>query len=92
MRSVDKKFPAVASEVGDLDGQEQDAAICWNKYVAPALLRLYENRADEIGDDSGLTDNIQHLAWEQFCGTHDDESWDELGRRVAAFVATGRGN
>lgn len=86
MSTVTNKFRATADEMGDWDGQEQEAAACWNKYVAPALLSLHESRADETGDDEGITDSVQSLAWEKFCGTDDDESWDELGRRVAAFV------
>ena len=86
MSTVTNKFRATANEMGIWDGQEQEAADCWNKYVAPALMSLHERRADETGDDDGITGSIQSLAWDKFCDTDDEESWDELGRRVAAFV------
>lgn len=86
MSTAENKFRTTVDEMGDWDGQEQEAANCWNKYIAPALLSLYERRAGNDGDDDGITESVQSLAWEEFCSTSDDESWEELGNRVAQFV------
>lgn len=80
---------ATIDSCGQWNGQEQEAVECWNRYVAPALLGLYARRADETGDDGGITDSVQSLAWERFCDSNEEESWDELGLRVQSFVNSG---
>lgn len=44
------------------------------------------DRADDPIAETGRAEQIQSLAWDRFCETHDQESWEALGRRVAAFV------
>ena len=87
MATINSEFRATYDEMGDWGGQEQDAANCWNKYVAPALHEQYEKLcSDESVEPEDVVGSTQSLAWEKFCDTTDDESWDELGKRVAAFV------
>ena len=86
MATVANKFRAVADEMGDWGGLEQEAAECWNDHVAPALLALYDRTEADGGDADGIAGSVQSLAWDAFCDTTDDESWDELGIRVSTFV------
>ena len=80
------KFTASPETVGEWHGQEIEAATCWNTYVAPELQKLHTQRIDEPGEDDGIAEAVQNQAWEKFCATTDDESWAELGERVATFV------
>ena len=81
-----QQYRANADEMGNWDGQEQEAADCWNRYIMPALVALHARREDETGDDDGIAESVAGLAWDQFCSTDDEESWDELGARVRDFV------
>lgn len=88
MSGLFRGFHATADEMGDWDGQEEEAAACWNKFVAPALLALYETLDTDDGnpDPDGRVGHAQNDAWEKFCDTHDEETWPALGTRVAAAV------
>lgn len=79
-------FTADLSSVGEWDGQEQDAVDCWNRYVAPALERCYDRYEDETGAEGDEYGYVASRAWEMFCDTTDEESFNDLGRRVANWI------
>ena len=80
-----KNHTATIDSMGDWDGQEAAAVHCWNRWIAPALVALEERMGEADNTDRELG-YAREAAWEQFCGTSEAESFQELGQRVAAMV------
>lgn len=81
-----KQFTAQLDDIGDWGGMEEEAVRCWDKYVAPALENCYSRMETDTGEEGANYGYVAQSAWEQFCATDDDETFDELGVRVAQFV------
>ena len=79
-------YTATLDSIGDWDGQEAEASACWNRYIAPALGALEEQLGDADNAESELG-YARNAAWEAFCDTDDEESFSNLGQRVASMVS-----
>lgn len=80
------EYNATIESIGGWDGLEQEAVNCWNHYISPELKHCYAKLADETGAEGAGYGYIANHAWEMFCATDDDETFKELGERVAAWV------
>ena len=78
-------YTATIDSIGEWDGQEAEAVECWNRYIPPALLAL-EDRLGEADNAESELGYARNAAWEAFCDTDDEESFSNLGQRVASMV------
>lgn len=81
-------YTATLDDIGQWDGQEYEAVACWNRYIAPELARCDARLADETGEEGAQYVYVASHTWELFCETTDEESFTELGAKVADWVRT----
>jgi hypothetical protein len=77
---------ATRDSIGHWDGLEQEAMDCWNHWVAPALASYYTRTETETGEEGAMSAHVAQHAWERFCDTDQDASFDARGQRVASWI------
>lgn len=88
-------FKKTPTEMGDWNGEDAEAAQCWNDLISPSLRalhdRVYARERAQIEGEEGwdwdvLSELVRREVWNRFCDKSDDESWEELGQRLAAYL------